>query len=119
MRSRAAYKLEEINTRFGKFLRPGVNVVDLGAAPGGFSVIATKLVKPRMKTSTDTGMDIGIGRADWKIYPVSDYDEFYDIGNDGHDDQQRRGTHHQKRRPYGRVSTCTYIKRVHIYICIY
>ena len=46
-RSRAAYKLTEINERFGKFLRPAVNCVDLGASPGGWSVVAAKLVKLR------------------------------------------------------------------------
>ncbi|MGE5240291.1 MAG: RlmE family RNA methyltransferase [Bacteroidota bacterium] len=35
-RSRAAYKLEEIDRR-DHLLRPGMTVVDLGAAPGGWS----------------------------------------------------------------------------------
>ena len=36
MRSRAAYKLEELVDR-DRLLRPGMTVVDLGAAPGGWS----------------------------------------------------------------------------------
>ena len=36
MRSRAAYKLEELVAR-DRLLRPGMTVVDLGAAPGGWS----------------------------------------------------------------------------------
>ncbi|MDO8706565.1 MAG: RlmE family RNA methyltransferase [Sulfuricaulis sp.] len=36
VRSRAAYKLEEIDRR-DHLLRPGMTVVDLGAAPGGWS----------------------------------------------------------------------------------
>ena len=38
-RSRAAYKLKEIDTKY-KLLSPGFAVVDLGAAPGGWSQIA-------------------------------------------------------------------------------
>jgi 23S rRNA (uridine2552-2'-O)-methyltransferase len=38
-RSRAAYKLLEINQRF-KLFKPGQRVIDLGAAPGGWSQIA-------------------------------------------------------------------------------
>ncbi len=44
-RSRAAYKLLEINQR-DKLLKPGMTVVDLGAAPGGWSQVAVDLVKP-------------------------------------------------------------------------
>lgn len=40
-RSRAAFKLEEIQAT-EKLIRPGMTVVDLGAAPGGWSQIATK-----------------------------------------------------------------------------
>lgn len=36
MRSRAAYKLEELAGR-DRLIRPGMVVVDLGAAPGGWS----------------------------------------------------------------------------------
>jgi 23S rRNA (uridine2552-2'-O)-methyltransferase len=36
MRSRAAYKLEELMAR-DRLLKPGMTVVDLGAAPGGWS----------------------------------------------------------------------------------
>lgn len=44
MRSRAAYKLKEIDSRY-KFLKSGQRVVDLGAAPGGWSQIAAAIVK--------------------------------------------------------------------------
>jgi 23S rRNA (uridine2552-2'-O)-methyltransferase len=43
LRSRAAYKLSEIDDKY-HFLKPGVTVVDLGAAPGGWSQIAAKRV---------------------------------------------------------------------------
>ncbi len=42
-RSRAAYKLMEIDDKFS-LLRPGCVVVDLGAAPGGWSQIAARRV---------------------------------------------------------------------------
>jgi len=40
-RSRAAYKLQEIDDR-DHLLRPGITVVDLGAAPGGWSQLAAQ-----------------------------------------------------------------------------
>ncbi|PLX35725.1 MAG: rRNA methyltransferase [Hyphomicrobiales bacterium] len=42
-RSRAAFKLKEIDERFG-FLKPGARVLDLGAAPGGWTQIAVERV---------------------------------------------------------------------------
>jgi 23S rRNA (uridine2552-2'-O)-methyltransferase len=42
-RSRAAYKLVEIDDKY-HLLKPGMTVVDLGAAPGGWSQIAAKRV---------------------------------------------------------------------------
>jgi 23S rRNA (uridine2552-2'-O)-methyltransferase len=43
LRSRAAYKLIEIDDKH-HFLKPGISVVDLGAAPGGWSQIAAKRI---------------------------------------------------------------------------
>ena len=51
-RSRAAFKLIEIDERF-KLLKPGQRVVDLGAAPGGWSQVAARVVGP-------TGKVVGI-----------------------------------------------------------
>ena len=46
MRSRAAYKLGEIAER-DRLLAPGMVVVDLGAAPGGWSQVTAERVGPR------------------------------------------------------------------------
>lgn len=42
-RSRAIFKIEEIQNK-DKLLKPGMTVVDLGAAPGGWSQYAAKMV---------------------------------------------------------------------------
>ncbi|VVC76370.1 Ribosomal RNA large subunit methyltransferase E [Aquicella siphonis] len=44
-RSRAVYKLLEFQERYHLF-RSGMTVVDLGAAPGGWSQLVVKLIKP-------------------------------------------------------------------------
>ena len=44
LRSRAAFKLAEIDDKY-LLLRPGMSVVDLGAAPGGWSQIAAQRVQ--------------------------------------------------------------------------
>ena len=45
-RSRAAYKLIEVDDKY-KLLRPGQRIVDLGAAPGGWSQVAAARVQAR------------------------------------------------------------------------
>ena len=42
-RSRATYKLLELNRRF-HLIKPGDHVVDLGAAPGGWLQVVSKLI---------------------------------------------------------------------------
>lgn len=42
-RSRAAYKLKELNQSY-RIIGPGFNVLDLGCAPGGWTQMAVKLV---------------------------------------------------------------------------
>jgi len=43
LRSRAVFKLEEIQSR-DRLLKPGMTVVDLGAAPGGWSQFAVEAI---------------------------------------------------------------------------
>ncbi|HEB58750.1 MAG TPA: 23S rRNA (uridine(2552)-2'-O)-methyltransferase RlmE [Gammaproteobacteria bacterium] len=45
-RSRAVYKLQEIDER-DRLIRPGMTIVDLGAAPGGWSQYAAKRLNGR------------------------------------------------------------------------
>lgn len=45
-RSRAAYKLIEMDDRY-HLLKPGQKILDLGAAPGGWSQVAVKKVGPK------------------------------------------------------------------------
>lgn len=62
-RSRAAYKLVEIDQKFS-FLRPGCRVVDLGCFPGGWLQIASQKAGPR-------GLIIGIDLD--HVEPVREY----------------------------------------------
>ncbi|MGA7325726.1 MAG: RlmE family RNA methyltransferase [Rhodomicrobium sp.] len=56
-RSRAAYKLDEIAEKYG-ILKPGGVVVDLGAAPGGWSQVAAKRVKSAEGLGAVVALDI-------------------------------------------------------------
>lgn len=60
LRSRAAYKLKEMNERFGRFLRQGAYVVDLGAAPGGFSKVTAGLIH------VDSDIDRWLAAEHWR-----------------------------------------------------
>lgn len=53
-RSRAAYKLLELQQRY-RLMKAGDKVVDLGAAPGGWLQVAAKIVGPRGKV---VGLDL-------------------------------------------------------------
>ena len=61
-RSRAIFKLEEIQ-RSDRLIRPGMTIVDLGAAPGGWSQLAAKLLngKGRIVALDILPMDAIIG----------------------------------------------------------
>jgi len=56
-RSRAAFKLVEIDDKH-KFLKPGGRVLDLGAAPGGWSQVAAQRVKAGQGSGTVIAIDL-------------------------------------------------------------
>lgn len=56
-RSRAAYKLLEMDERY-HLLKPGMRIVDLGAAPGGWSQIAAERVKVAEGKGKVVGVDL-------------------------------------------------------------
>ncbi|GEP60765.1 RlmE family RNA methyltransferase [Reyranella soli] len=56
-RSRAAFKLLQLDDQF-RFLKPGGRVVDLGAAPGGWTQVAVERVKPGKGGGVVVGIDI-------------------------------------------------------------
>ncbi|MCX8073070.1 MAG: RlmE family RNA methyltransferase [Candidatus Binatia bacterium] len=62
LRSRAAYKLEQLQKQY-KLLRPGDKVVDLGAWPGGWLQVAARIVGP-------SGKVVGVDRE--PVAPLSD-----------------------------------------------
>ena len=61
----AAFKLLEINQKF-KLLKPGMTVIDLGAAPGGWTQVATE----KVITSKKQGFVVAIDLQD--IKPLND-----------------------------------------------
>jgi 23S rRNA (uridine2552-2'-O)-methyltransferase len=56
-RSRAAFKLLELDDQV-KFLKPGMRVIDLGAAPGGWTQVAVERVKPQQSGGQVIGIDL-------------------------------------------------------------
>ncbi|MGA0593598.1 RlmE family RNA methyltransferase [Enterovirga sp. CN4-39] len=69
-RSRAAYKLIEIDDKF-RLLKPGGRVVDLGAAPGGWSQIAAQ----RVGRPAGKGRVVGIDLLDMDPLPGVDFEK--------------------------------------------
>jgi 23S rRNA (uridine2552-2'-O)-methyltransferase len=63
-RSRAAFKLAEIDDKY-RFLKPGSRVLDLGAAPGGWSQVAAR----RVGAAAGSGRVVAVDRVD--IEPIA------------------------------------------------
>jgi len=79
-RSRAAYKLLEIQAK-DKLIKPGMTIVDLGAAPGGWMQVAANLVGRK-------GLVIGLDILDIEPVPETEFihgdftsDEVFDALN--------------------------------------
>jgi 23S rRNA (uridine2552-2'-O)-methyltransferase len=73
-RSRASFKLLQLNRKF-KIIKNGDSVVDLGAAPGGWSQIALELVG-------EDGLVVAVDLN--RIKPFPDYDNFWSIKGISH-----------------------------------
>jgi 23S rRNA (uridine2552-2'-O)-methyltransferase len=76
-RSRAAYKLLEMDDRY-HLLKPGGRIVDLGAAPGGWSQIAADRVKAKEGKGKVVGVDLldmeAIGGVTFAVKDFNDAD---------------------------------------------
>lgn len=79
-RSRAAFKLAELDDRF-KFLKPGARVADLGAAPGGWCQIAAERVHAGEGGKGPHGKVVGID-----ITPVEPIQDVTLLEGDIYDD---------------------------------
>ena len=80
-RSRASYKLIEIDQK-DRIFKPGLLVVDLGAAPGGWSQVAAKLVGPKGKIIASDILNMDpINRVDFVLGDFTDSVVLQDILN--------------------------------------
>ncbi|MDD1528270.1 rRNA methyltransferase [Bradyrhizobium sp. WBOS7] len=76
-RSRAAFKLLEIDDKY-RLLKPGMAVVDLGAAPGGWSQIAAK----RVGSTEGKGKVVAIDLLEMPEIPGVDFAQLDFMDND-------------------------------------
>jgi|SRR5262245_934972 len=74
-RSRAAFKLFELDKK-ESILKPGMTVLDLGAAPGGWSQVAAERVKPGGQVIAIDLLEIApisgvtVHRGDFRLIPI-------------------------------------------------
>jgi len=85
LRARAAYKLIEIDDKF-HILKPGMRVVDLGSAPGGWSLVAAERVNSTgVKKNKTQGFVLGIDLQE--VAPIDGAPQIQlDFMDDGADD---------------------------------
>lgn len=85
LRARAAYKLIEIDDKF-HLLKPGMRVVDLGSAPGGWSLVAAERVNSTgAKKGKPQGFVLGIDLQE--VAPIDGAPQIQlDFMDDGADD---------------------------------
>lgn len=81
-RSRAAFKLLQIDDKF-RFLKPGARVVDLGAAPGGWTQVAADRVGER-------GHVVGIDLLPMDPVPGADLIQMDFMSDEAPDELKRR-----------------------------
>jgi 23S rRNA (uridine2552-2'-O)-methyltransferase len=77
LRSRAAFKLIEIDDKY-HFLKLGISVVDLGAAPGGWSQVAAK----RIGTANGKGKIVAIDLLEMPEIPGVDFAQLDFLADD-------------------------------------
>jgi 23S rRNA (uridine2552-2'-O)-methyltransferase len=80
-RSRAAFKLLEIDDKY-RLLKPGMAVVDLGAAPGGWSQIAAKRVGSVEGQDKNKGKVVAIDLLEMPEIPGVDFAQLDFMDND-------------------------------------
>ena len=81
-RGRAAFKILELNDKYN-FLIPGLKVVDLGCAPGGWSQVAVDLVNARgFKKNAKIGSVIGIDLQEMEALPGATFYQLDFMAND-------------------------------------
>ena len=85
MRGRAAYKILELDDRFG-FLRPGARVVDLGCAPGGWLQVAVPRINALGERSGPVGRIVGVDLQEVEPVPGAEVHQL-DFMSDGADDR--------------------------------
>ena len=72
-RGRAAFKLIELDDKY-RFLRPGARVVDLGAAPGGWSQVAARRVNSDgLDRNKAQGLVLGIDLQEIEPLPGAEF----------------------------------------------